>query len=296
MLGHKWEPAQGTIVEARAHHHERSYVIEVRKPTGEVVRGNVTEKGGFPHPVGAVVAIEVHSKSGEMRIDPSARTDSIRGMMQVAEQMRASAGAAGAGGAVGGAATISALASALGAASQGGAAVHVLGPDGQELPVHVNPGDISSLAQAIKSGDPAARQAALDRLHELRDQGRQRAAAHPHPAGGPPMPGAEGFTGSAGPSTFDEIGGPRHIPASGAGAFGEPADAFSFGLPATPSPYQQVSPPIPDSTPMSSSAFDTGAGEGTVEQRIARLQQLLDKGILTESEFAAQRQQVIDGG
>ena len=46
---------------------------------------------------------------------------------------------------------------------------------------------------------------------------------------------------------------------------------------------------------MSFSSFDTGAGEGSVEQRIARLAQLLDKGILTESEFEAQRQQVIDG-
>ncbi len=84
-------------------------------------------------------------------------------------------------------------------------------------------------------------------------------------------------------------------PSTAAGDFGEPADSFSFGLPAAPSPYQQVSPQMPGSMPTAFGSFDTGAGGGTVEQRIARLQQLLDKGILTESEFAAQRQQVIRG-
>lgn len=302
MLGHKWEPAQGTVIEAQAHHHERRYVIDVRKPTGELVRGNVTEKGGFPHPVGAVVAVEINSKTGEMRIDPNARTDSIHGMTQVAEQMRASAGVAGTAGAVGGAASIAALASALGAASQGGAAVHVMGPDGQELPVHMNPGDISNLAQAIRSGDPAARQAAVDRLHELRDQARQRASELPHQAGGSQAPGPEGFSSSSGPSTFDEIGTSRHIGAPGTrafgepvGAFGEPAGSFSFGQPASPSPYQQVSPPMPGSTPAAFGSFNTGAGEGTAEQRIAKLKQLLDKGILTESEYEAQRQRIISG-
>ena len=58
MLGHKWEPAQGTIVEAQsepmaglgigaAMQAEHRYVVEVRKPTGEVIRGNVTEKGPY---------------------------------------------------------------------------------------------------------------------------------------------------------------------------------------------------------------------------------------------------------
>jgi hypothetical protein len=294
MLGHKWEPAQGTVIEAQAHHHERRYVIEVRTPTGELIRGNVTVKSGFPHPVGAVIGVEMNSKSGEMRIDPNARTESIRGMMQAAEQMRASAGAAGTAGALGGAASIAALASALGGAS-GGGAVHVMGPDGQELPVHMNPGDITNLAQAIRSGDPAARQAAVDRLHELRDQARQRAAELQHQAGASPAPGPEGFSSSSGPSTFDEIGTSRHIGAPGTGAFGEPADSFSFGQPAAPSPYQQVSPPMPGSTPTAFGSFNTGAGEGTAEQRIGKLKQLLDKGILTESEYEAQRQQIIRG-
>jgi hypothetical protein len=162
---------------------------------------------------------------------------------------------------------------------------------------------MSNLAQSIRSGDPAARQAAIDRLHQLRDQARQQAAEQRHLAGSGPIPAAEGFSGSSGPSTFDEIGAPRHIPAPSAGAFGEPAAAFgepagsfSFGQPATPSPYQQVSPPMPGSTPASFGSFNTGSGEGTVEQRIAKLQQLHDKGILTESEFEAQRQQVINGG
>ena len=47
--------------------------------------------------------------------------------------------------------------------------------------------------------------------------------------------------------------------------------------------------------PYSTRAFDAGAGQGTVQDRLARLQQLLDKGILTESEYQAQRQQIISG-
>jgi hypothetical protein len=43
------------------------------------------------------------------------------------------------------------------------------------------------------------------------------------------------------------------------------------------------------------STFGGGAGQGTAEHRLATLQQLLDKGMLTQSEYETKRQQIIDG-
>ncbi len=37
------------------------------------------------------------------------------------------------------------------------------------------------------------------------------------------------------------------------------------------------------------------AGQGGVEERLAMLKQLHDRGVLTESEYQAKRQQIIDG-
>jgi hypothetical protein len=73
------------------------------------------------------------------------------------------------------------------------------------------------------------------------------------------------------------------------------------GQPVRPGPAPQgvtpavASPPGPvGSAPGPvGSAFDTTGGAGTADERIARLRELLDKGILTESEFQAKRQQVL---
>ncbi len=297
MLGHKWEPAQGTIVQARsgpasghghgaASHREHHYVIEVRKPTGEVIRGNVTEKNILAHAVGTTIGVEVHSKTGEVRIDPSARTDSVRTMVDMAQQMRGGQDPAGAGGMPG-----AGRAGGLGASASGGDVLRVLGPDGQELPIHMESGEIGKLAEALRSGDPAARQAAMERLRELRDRARNRTA---HEVAGP-KPAAEGFSGSSGPGSSDDIGGPG-TQATPEDAFGEPAGFSSFHEPAGFSPVGQPAAPGPRApTPSTFSAFDTSGGQGSVEERLARLKQLLDKGIVTESEFQAQRQQIING-
>jgi hypothetical protein len=243
MLGHKWESARGTIVEAHsrpasghslgaAQYPECRYVIEVRKPTGAVIRGEVTERSVFLHAVGTTIGVEVHAKTGEIRLDPDAVADPVRGMPTMAD--------------------------------------HVIGPGGQELPVHMEPGEIGNLAQAVRSGDSAARQAAIDRLRELRDHARDRAAQQ-----------------QAAPGTA--IGEPV-----GFSSFSEPAGFSSFSEPAGFAPISQPAPVSPYPPSVSSfGAFDTSGGQGTKDERIARLQQLLDKGILTESEFGAQRQQIL---
>jgi hypothetical protein len=243
MLGHKWESAHGTIVEAHsgpasghgpgaAQHPEHRYVIEVRKLTGAVIRGEVTEKNALAQAVGTTIGVEVHTKTGEIRLDPNARAESVSGLPNPAD--------------------------------------HVIGPGGQELPVHMEPGEISNLARAKSSGDPAARQAAIDRLRELRDHARDRAAQQ-----------------QAAPGTA--VGEP-----AGFSSFQEPAGFSSFQEPAGFAPVSQPAPVSPYSPGTSAFvAFDTSGGQGTKDERIARLQHLLDKGILTESEFGAQRQQIL---
>ena len=307
MLGHKWEPAEGTIVEAQtlsghrhgieaALHAEHRYVIEVRKPTGETIRGTVTEKSMRAHVVGQTVRVEVHGKNNEIRLDPNARIDSVREMVNMAEQMRGAAGgmgATGAAGAVGAAGLAGALGAVLG--GTGAPSVHVIGPGGQELPLGAIQGsaEVGGLAQAMMSGDPAARQAAIDLLRQIKAQVHEQSA---------------GQTGQPAPSTFDDIG-----PASTAGTFGDPVhETFSqppapspynqptapssFSQPSAPSSFGQVTPPTSFGSPSSFDSFGGGAGAGSSQERVAKLQQLLDKGILTESEFQTQRQQVLNGG
>jgi len=143
--------------------------------------------------------------------------------------------------------------------------MHVMGPGGQEVSLSDDQqAEIRSLALSMLGGDPAARRAAAERLRQIKAEAR---------GGGMRIGPGEGFSGHG---------------ISGHGISGQPS---------APDPCPHVSPP-PVGSPStfgSGGSFDFGAGEGTTEQRIARLQQLLDRGILTESEFQAQRQQIIGG-
>ncbi len=128
MLGHKWEQAQGTIVEAltgpagsrgiaAAMQVEHRYVVEVRRPTGEVVRGTVIDRSPGGYGVGTIIGVEVHSKSGEMRLDPSQQIVSVSAMMNAAGQMPGFGGP-------------------VGPYSHGPASdnvMHVIGPGGKDL-------------------------------------------------------------------------------------------------------------------------------------------------------------------
>lgn len=84
MLGHKWEKAQGTIVEmsgppagawqrpGSTGKPERRYVVELTGPGRQPVRMTLEDQSGFAFPVGSLVHLEVHSKTGEARIDQTA--------------------------------------------------------------------------------------------------------------------------------------------------------------------------------------------------------------------------------
>lgn len=270
MLGHKWEKVAGTVAQVTggsiipppgsgsrlADHALREYLVEVRRPSGEVVRTMVTENSRFVHSVGSPIHVEVNFKTGEAKIDPNAMskltsqtlrnsarlgaTGATGGMVNVADQIRTQAAEMASGPAGFGQAS---LAGALGAAIAG-SSVHVTRIGGQQ--VHLDPdqaAELRRLTSDVLSGDPVAKQAARERFHQLRAELLQQAVTGP---GGP------GFEAPG--STFDPIGTAR---------------------PAEP--------------------FGEGTGQGNAEERLTRLRQLFDKGIVTESEYQAKRQQIIDG-
>jgi hypothetical protein len=280
MLGHKWEQAEGIIIEARsghptgrgaAAHPERHYIIEVRRPTGEVVRGHVSANSMFAHQVGEVVRIEVNAKTSEIRLDPS------DGPLRAAD--------AGDG------------------MNPAGRAIRSGGQDAAW-----SDDELTNLNQLIHSGDPIARHAAVERLRQIRaerdptlvtdpaareaamERIRERPAERSGHAGTASVVDDAGFTATGAPSTFDPIG------ATGAGnTFGEPVHE-TFSQPVVHSSPSQLPEPTSFGAPATVDQFGLDGGAGTREQRLAKLQQLLDRGILTESEFRAKRQQLPDGG
>jgi putative oligomerization/nucleic acid binding protein len=254
MLGNKWEQAQGTIVDAQtvpktgrgvgaAMQVEHRYVVEVRKPTGEVISGTVIDTSPGGYAVGTVIGVQVQTKSGDMKLDPNQRVVSVSAMINTMDQLAG-------------------LEGPIGPYSHGpsaGNVLRILGPGGQELPVQMDPGEISRLAQAIRSGDPATKQAAMNQLRDMRDRARAQVAGQ---LGGGLAPGASAAAVRAG--------------------------FFQSGQPAQPGQPGYPSPAPP------AGAFGSGGGPGSAEERLAQIKQLLDKGILSESEYQAKRQQIID--
>jgi hypothetical protein len=226
MLGHHWSPAEGKVVQvlgdpttgrySASARSRRYYVVEVRTQAGEVIRGNVAHQGGVQHEVGAILGVEVNAETNEIRLSSAARSGTAIGM-DVSEQIRANATAfdnqAGVIGSAG-----SAKPNVMTFSS-----VRVIGPGGQDIALD-SPlaAEIGQLGELLLAGDPVARQAAIDRLHQI------KAEIH-----------GQAGTGSAGASP---------------GACGHAHAA---------------------------------------EVRLAALQHLRDQGLLTESEFQAQRQRII---
>lgn len=266
MLGNKWEQAQGTIVDAQtaprtgrgvggAMQVEHRYVVKVCKPTGEVIRGTVIDTSPGGYAVGTVIGVQVHTKSGEMKLDPNQQVVSVSAMINTMDQL------AGLGGPIG----------PYSHGPSAGNVLRILGPGGQELPVQMDPGEISRLAQAIRSGDPATKQAAMNQLRDMRDRARAQVAGQ---LGGGLAPGASAAAFGAGTSFFQP---------------GKPDQPAQPGLPGQPGQPGYASPAP------AAGAFDSEGGPGSAEERLAQIKQLLDKGILSESEYQAKRQQIIDG-
>lgn len=210
MFGHKWEQAQGTVIEVHGPGAgaplaaDRQYTVELGSPDGRLIRVTVSEHGTIEYPVGSPVHLEVNFKSGEARIDATAMSD-FRVQLEQDRQHFASAGPqagwtgepGGFGGAAnldllrqmgvlggpgavtagGGTGNLGGLISALAAAAAAGGAteyVHVMDQTGQEVrelpPGSPSHEDLHNAAQAILSGDPDARRAAIAKLRQLQIQ------------------------------------------------------------------------------------------------------------------------------
>lgn len=142
MLVHKWEHADGTIVEVRSGPRdatgqpaEHNYVIDARRANGELVRGRVAVKSVFAHQVGQVVRVEVHSKTNEIKLHPHTRAHAVSDSTS----------------------TVDRRPSLIGDLTPGAPAA----PGGFGSATR-QPADLTSelveLRQAMRSGDPAARQ------------------------------------------------------------------------------------------------------------------------------------------
>jgi hypothetical protein len=178
----QWQSTDGQIIDVEpAHgHHEHHFTIDVRKPDGGVFRRTVKHRVAAPYQVGTTVRVEI-DQDNEVRFDPNYPGDAaIISTMDMSDQIRAasddfsnvsgpsfaavdgfSGGAGGAGG-FGGTGGGEAFAAFFGGA---GMTAQVIGPDGQPVPVDMS--EIMTLTQAVRSGDPQARQQAIDRLRQI---------------------------------------------------------------------------------------------------------------------------------
>jgi hypothetical protein len=95
MLGHHWEPAEGTIVDRRITRYVpvgpgnnelplHEFVVDVRQADGQAFRVTIEEKAGkiVPPDVGAVVKVEVDPKSRKVRFDENDPQLNVRAVVQ----------------------------------------------------------------------------------------------------------------------------------------------------------------------------------------------------------------------
>jgi len=278
VFGRSWEPAEGSIVEVRpaetafgrasGHGLGPVYVVDVRQPNGDVVRATVTGPAGPPLAVGTTVRLEVNAKSGEARFDPNAgnfRAGGVRDAMKLAEQMRQAQRAGGAG----------AVAAALSGLPQG-TRIQPGAPGQPGMPGMrvVGGGEAAELMQELLSGNAADRAAAIERLKGLRSGAAGQASVPANPLTPP-----GGFNP---PPAFDPPGGFSTPPAPG--TFGQ---AGGFNTPPAPSTFDPVGG-------FGATGSAGQAGQSSAADRIARLQELQNKGLITAPEFEAQRQRILD--
>ncbi len=196
MFGHKWEPAQGVIKEARtdqvatsAHHglQERHvYVIDVRTAEGRAFQASLPAPAALrrPLPPGTAVHLEVNPKTGEVRFDPghpldgaaSGQITSLREAVHLAKEMR---GATGGGGL---SATLAHLGEAAAAAAAAGAAgqfEHGAAPGARVI----GGAEAAELVQGLLGGGDRA--AALARIRQIRAEAMGQAGGQVGPDGAP---------------------------------------------------------------------------------------------------------------
>lgn len=285
-------------------------------------------------PAGSAVQLEWNPKTDEVRFDPHhpvARTPSVREAMHLARDLRGEMAGGGLASAIAGLAEAAAEGK-LGPGvhiSTGGAEVHVAGATEVRM---VGGEQTAELMQALMAGG-AQRAAAIEKMRQIKtdmlaQSGHAPAAPPPGVPGqpghqGPAAPPApEGFSSSGGPSTFDEVQAAppavQPVPPAAAvpptfsspePAFGTPNPAFGSqappftppAAPAVPPSFGQPTQPGGGfgSTPQGSfgafnDSFGGSFGQDTKAERVARLQDMRNRGQLSQEQFEARRQQIMD--
>ena len=289
MVGHKdkhqWSATQGTIVDVRPGRHEHHYVISARNRNGALIQREVKHRSPQPYSVGSTVRVEV-SALNEIRFDPNAPGgDPLMSTMTVADQIAEASAAFDRPGAASG--------PSFGRLSGLGA--------GGGSSFNITFGTYGAAAGLGASGSGGARLGAG--FGETRDAMASLSQ------------GLEGLAGAIGAIVGDatHITGPdgqqyqvdqteiqRLTQALTSGDAVEQMAAKKQLHRIRAAAMAQVVKRAADGTlgqigGAGVAAAGAGPAGGSVEDRLAKLEDLLSKGILTQSEYDTQRQRVIGG-
>jgi hypothetical protein len=257
MLGHDWQPAEGTVVDDDWNASREKWIMDVRP-----IDGSAPFRAEVPHPGmdedfrgpnrGQTVKLHADSKRQKAKFDTKDPQLSWKAHRQ-AERNR--------------------LQAELNAPPGSGALpfnAFEVGATTFQVAAGV---DAAPLLNAVLSGNPQDRIAALKALRDARHQqmggqqpmgGQSGAPFTQPPQSAPPFGSAD--PGAPSPARFAADPGPA--------AFGAGPQPASFGAPFAGGP--------------------TAESGADLAGRIAKLQTLLDQGLINHAEFSTQRQRIID--
>jgi len=293
MVGHKdkhqWSATQGTIVDVRPGRHEHHYVVQARNRNGSLIQREVKHRSPQPYQVGSTVRVEV-SALDEIRFDPNAPGgDPLMSSMTVADQIaEASAafdrpGAAagptfgrtsglGAGGGSSFKATFGTYGAAAGLGASGSGAARLGAGFGETRDA------MASLSQGLEGLASALAAIVGDATHIDGPDGRQY--------------------------QVDQAEMRRLVQALTSGDAAERMEAKKQLHRIRAAAMAHVAKRAADGTlgqvggagvAAGQGLTGAGLGVGSAEDRLAKLEDLLSKGILTQSEYDTQRQRIIEG-
>ncbi|HEV2639579.1 MAG TPA: hypothetical protein VGX23_30865 [Actinocrinis sp.] len=264
MLGHDWQPAMGTCVddEWMPHTDREKWIMDVQPGDGsppfrvEVPHPGAGEDFRSPNR-GQVCKMFADVKKQKAKFDTSDPNLSWKAhrraeQERVKNELNAPPGSP---------------------AMQFGATSYHLGASSYQV---LNGADAAPVLNAILSGNPQERMAALRALREQRQAQRGGPSVPFQPAQSPP--GAQApFSGAPTPAPFG-AGGPGAVPTPTPARFTADPQPASFGAPFLQDPV---------TSPTSASAVD-------LSERLNKLQTLHNQGLLSNAEFASQRQRILD--
>ena len=268
MVGHKdkhqWHHTEGTIVDVRPGRHEHHYVIDARNLNGTLIQREVKHRSPQPYPVGSTVRVEI-SALNEIRFDPYL-DDPLVSTMAMTDQIAEASAAfdrpgAASGPSFGGLSGLGSSGSVSFAtySNTSGAAAGLGGPpDGM---AGVSQG-LSGLASAIGA------MVGSSTTHIIGPDGRELQV---DPAEMQRL--TQALMSGDNAERMEAMKQLHRIKAAAMTHVANRAASGALGQ-------------------------ADGAGltdGGTVEDRLRKLEDLLSKGILTQSEYDAQRQRVIEG-